>query len=153
MGSSMILSRTSPSHYPALTDGLGYSPFVRHYLGNRCYFLFLRLLRCFSSPRSPPTPIIASIKHCIESPQSNNRCWMTGLQPAGLPHSDIPGSKLAYSSPGLFAVRHVLHRHLVRRHPPYALFAFTNFSYPFVLCFHTLASFFTESLYALIERS
>ena len=35
------------------THGLGYSPFARHYLGNHCYFLFLRVLRCFSSPRSP----------------------------------------------------------------------------------------------------
>ena len=54
-----------------------------------------------------------------------NRYRMTGLQPAGLPHSEIPGSKLAYSFPGLIAVRHVLLRHLVRRHPPYALCAFT----------------------------
>ena len=30
--------------------GLGYSPFARHYLGNHYCFLFLRLLRCFSSP-------------------------------------------------------------------------------------------------------
>ena len=29
--------------------GLGWSPFARRYLGNRCYFLFLQLLRCFSS--------------------------------------------------------------------------------------------------------
>ena len=28
------------------------SPFARHYLGIRCFFLFLRLLRCFSSPGS-----------------------------------------------------------------------------------------------------
>ena len=33
--------------------GLGSSPFARRYWGNRCYFLFLRVLRCFSSPRSP----------------------------------------------------------------------------------------------------
>ena len=33
--------------------GLGYSPFARHYLGNHYCFLFLRILRCFSSPRSP----------------------------------------------------------------------------------------------------
>ena len=33
--------------------GLGYSPFARHYWGNHCYFLFLRVLRCFSSPRWP----------------------------------------------------------------------------------------------------
>ena len=30
--------------------GLGYSPFARRYLGNHYCFLFLRLLRCFSSP-------------------------------------------------------------------------------------------------------
>lgn len=29
--------------------GLGSSPFARRYLGNRFYFLFLALLRCFSS--------------------------------------------------------------------------------------------------------
>ena len=34
--------------------GLGSSPFARHYWGNHCYFLFLQVLRCFSSPRSPP---------------------------------------------------------------------------------------------------
>ena len=36
------------------TDGLGCSPFARHYWGNHCCFLFLRVLRCFSSPRWPP---------------------------------------------------------------------------------------------------
>ena len=34
--------------------GLGSSAFARRYLRNRCFFLFLRLLRCFSSPGSPP---------------------------------------------------------------------------------------------------
>src|SRR5690606_38056774 len=33
-------------------NGLGSFPFARHYLGNHCYFLLLRLLRCFSSARS-----------------------------------------------------------------------------------------------------
>ena len=33
------------------TVGLGYSPFARHYWGNHCYFLFLQVLRCFSSLR------------------------------------------------------------------------------------------------------
>ena len=32
--------------------GLGSFPFARHYSGNHCYFLFLRLLRCFSSAGS-----------------------------------------------------------------------------------------------------
>ena len=30
-------------------SGLGYFHFARHYSENRCFFLFLRLLRCFSS--------------------------------------------------------------------------------------------------------
>ena len=34
--------------------GLGFSPFARRYWGNHCCFLFLRVLRCFSSPRWPP---------------------------------------------------------------------------------------------------
>ena len=34
--------------------GLGCSPFARRYWGNHSYFLFLRVLRCFSSPRWPP---------------------------------------------------------------------------------------------------
>src|SRR5690606_7146359 len=35
-------------------DGLGFSAFARHYLRNHSCFLLLRLLRCFSSARSPP---------------------------------------------------------------------------------------------------
>ena len=46
--------------------------------------------------------------------------------PARFPHSDIPGSQLAYSSPRLFAVSHVLHRLLSPRHPPYALSSLTE---------------------------
>jgi hypothetical protein len=46
-------------HDPACasTYGLGSSPFARHYLGNHCCFLFLRVLRCFSSPGVP--------SHCL----------------------------------------------------------------------------------------
>ena len=33
--------------------GLGSFHFARRYSGNRCFFLFLRLLRCFSSAGSP----------------------------------------------------------------------------------------------------
>ena len=34
--------------------GLGCAPFARHYWGYHCCFLFLRVLRCFSSPGLPP---------------------------------------------------------------------------------------------------
>ena len=33
-------------------NGLGSAPFARHYSGYRLFFLFLRVLRCFSSPGS-----------------------------------------------------------------------------------------------------
>ena len=37
--------------------GLGSSAFARRYLRNRVFFLFLRVLRCFSSPRSLCIPM------------------------------------------------------------------------------------------------
>ena len=37
--------------------GLGSSHFARRYFGNRVFFLFLWVLRCFSSPGSPHTPM------------------------------------------------------------------------------------------------
>ena len=39
------------------SPGLGCSPFARHYLGNHSCFLFLRVLRCFSSPGLLPTSL------------------------------------------------------------------------------------------------
>ena len=50
---------------------------------------------------------------------------MTGYCPAGLPHSDIPGSMDICSSPRLFAACHVLLRLLMPRHSPCALISLT----------------------------
>ena len=86
--------------------GLGSSHFDRHYFGNRYFFLFLRVLRCFSSPRSLRLKSV------------------TGLQPAGLPHSDISGSIPVCRSPELIAAYHVLLRLRKPRHPPFALVLF-----------------------------
>ena len=69
-------------HTPVCTHtGLGSSHFARRYFGNRCFFLFLRLLRCFSSPgslrntmyscygdgpqRPPGFPIQISMDQCL----------------------------------------------------------------------------------------
>ena len=41
-----------PSTPESMLSGLGSFPFARRYLGNRSFFLFLRVLRCFSSPGS-----------------------------------------------------------------------------------------------------
>ena len=48
-----------------------------------------------------------------------------GISQRGFPHSDIPGSKLVCSSPGLIAAYRVLHRLLVPRHSPYTLSSLT----------------------------
>ena len=55
--------------------------------------------------------------------------WMTGVCPAGFPHSDIHGSKIICISPWLFAAYHVFLRLLVPRHPPCALFCLTSSMY------------------------
>ena len=92
--------------------GLGSFPFARRYLGNRGFFLFLRVLRCFSSPRF----LLYAYRFSI------------GYQPitvGGFPHSDICGSTDICSSPQLFAACHVLRRLPVPRHPPCALSCLT----------------------------
>ena len=79
--------------------------------GITCCFLFLRVLRCFSSPGMPPPSAMDSL---------------TGYRTItvrGFPHSEIPGSMPAYGSPRHIAVRHVLLRLLAPRHPPCALSA------------------------------
>ena len=51
----LILSMTPAVRTPLCShSGLGSFHFARRYFGNRCFFLFLRLLRCFSSPGSLP---------------------------------------------------------------------------------------------------
>ena len=70
--------------------------------------LFLRLLRCFTSPGS------LARAYGFSAPYR-------ALRRGGFPHSDILGSKAICASPGLIAAYHVLHRLLAPRHPPYAL--------------------------------
>ena len=53
--------------------------------------------------------------------------WMTGVCPAGFPHSEICGSSDICSLPQLIAAYHVFLRLLVPRHPPCALCILTIF--------------------------
>ena len=62
------------------TIGLGSSAFAHHYSRNHSCFLFLRVLRCFTSPRS----------HQPAYAFSRRRHPITG---ARFPHSEIPGSQ------------------------------------------------------------
>ena len=81
------------------------------------------------------------------------------MTPAGLPHSDIPGSMLAYSSPRLLSVNHVLLRLLMPRHPPYALIILTCFITQFVLkqiqikLFFCLKSSLSKSRFLIVSYS
>ena len=70
------------------------------------YFLFLRVLRCFSSPRWPLLKQMSCLQH------------------DGLSHSEIGGSKVICTYPPLIAAYHVLHRLSEPRHPPSALIYF-----------------------------
>ena len=101
--------------------GLGSSPFDRLYLGNHYCFIFLRVLRCFSSPGLLPVTRIPD------------------LQSGGLPHSEISGSKVVCTSPKLIAAYHVLHRLWEPRHSPYALNYFLSI-YSFVNEIHCCIS-------------
>ena len=97
---------------PTPKCGLGSSPFARRYSGNRCFFLFLRLLRCFSSPG-----------YLLMSYGFTHGYIRITI--CGFPHSEICGSKAMCASPQLIAACHVLHRLLLPRHPPYALIRLT----------------------------
>ena len=106
--SAILIQSLMQSVTPECThSGLGSFPFARRYSENRFFFLFLRLLRCFSSPGSPPYVMDWRMD-----------TWMI---PCRFPHSDISGSMDICSSPKLFAAYHVFHRLSVPRHPPYAL--------------------------------
>ena len=84
---------------------LGYSHFARHYSGNHYCFLFLPVLRCFSS-----------------------RGWLSfeyyTFSIVGLPIRRSRDIMLVCSSPWLIAAYHVLLRLSDPRHPPCALSCF-----------------------------
>ena len=103
---------TGPTTPPCMHDGLGCSAFARRYWRNHCCFLFLWVLRWFTSPRCLRTAYVFS-------------GGFFGINQRGFPHSEIPGSKLVCSSPGLIAAYRVLHRLLVPRHSPYTLSSLT----------------------------
>ncbi len=71
------------------------------------YFLFLEVLRCFSSLRWPPP-----------------KRWMNVVKTYGLSHSETRGSKVICTYPRIIAAYRVLRRLSEPRHPPCALVYF-----------------------------
>ena len=118
------------------SPGLASFAFARHYSQNLGWFLFLVLLRCFSSDRSPHIPILFSI-------------WYMNFTSCGLLHSDICALTFAYNYTQLFAVNHVLRRLPMPRHSPCALISFTICSSRLYLSSLTKKLFF--SFYLLLN--
>ena len=102
----------SPNPEDISTFGLASSAFARHYLRNLGWFLFLALLRCFSSGGSPRMTILFTI-----------RCKSIAF--AGCPIRKSTDIATIYVSPWLIAVNHVLLRLPVPRHSPCALYSLT----------------------------
>lgn len=65
----------------------------------------------------------------VSVPRVRFPCGITRLQRAGLPHSEISGSKVICTFPKLIAACHVLHRLWEPRHSPCALSNFLNLFY------------------------
>src|SRR5690625_7584122 len=87
-----ILSSHSSTPIPYTTlfrSGLATSAFARHYSRNHNCFLFLRVLRCFTSPRS---------LHTIYTFNGGFRNMTRGR----FPHSDILGSQVGCDLPGAY---------------------------------------------------
>src|SRR5690606_36499542 len=92
------------------TKGLATSEFARHYYRNHYCFLFLWVLRCFTSPRSPHTPYTF-------------RCGAPGTHAPwrGFPIRKSSDHSPFIGSPRLIADYYVLLRLQMPRHPPFAL--------------------------------
>ena len=104
------------------------SPLLREYLR----FLFLRVLRCFTSPGIATYAYEFSLGSC-------------SITRTGLPHSETCGSKPVCGSPQNIAAYHVLHRLLTPSHPPQTLRSLT-------ICSFSLTRLFSES-FKLINES
>ena len=109
---TLLLSSEIPRRGPTTPEAsfrFGLFRFRSPLLTESILFLFLRLLRCFTSP---------GIACFSLSLFRKRRCRITSIR---LPHSEISGSKRVCRSPKLIAAYHVLHRLLAPRHPLCAL--------------------------------
>ena len=108
-----VLPVLQPRVVPCDIPGLGSSAFARHYLRNHCYFLFLRVLRCFSSPRS--------LLHR----------QVTGSLPPGSPIRKSAPQRVFAPYRGFSQLITSFFASESHRHPPCALICFPFFFSPF----------------------
>ena len=107
---SVILIGHFDGPQPHAEAWFGLFPFRSPLLRESNFFLFLRLLRCFSSPGF------------LLMRYGFTHGYMD-ITPCGFPHSEICGSTVICTFPQLIAACHVLHRLLMPRHSPYALYS------------------------------
>lgn len=81
---------------------------ITQYKDSYSCFLFLQVLRCFTSLGLLYTPM-------------DSACNDSAFSESGYPIRTSPGQRLLATLPRLIAGCYVLHRLLLSRHPPYAL--------------------------------
>jgi hypothetical protein len=106
----LLLVLQPPRHRNA--TGLGCSDFARHYFRNRDFFLFLRVLRWFTSPGSLVPAYVFSGPYLR-------------FAQVGFPIRTSSDITPVCGFPKLIAACHVLHRLFLPRHPPCALSSLT----------------------------
>ena len=83
--------------------GLGYSLFARRYWGNRVFFIFLQVLRCFSSLGLLLNPYVFRVRYLHLITGNTNPTLLPELVipviEGGLPHSEIYGSTVVRTYP------------------------------------------------------
>ena len=111
IGNSTVADPTTPVT-PEGGTGLGCSDFARHYSRNHCCFLFLQVLRWFTSLGSlVPTYVFSGPSY--------------GFAIRGFPIRRSSDITPVCGSPKLIAACHVLLRLSLPRHPPCALSSLT----------------------------
>ena len=108
---TLLLQALQPPKYRN-TTGLGYSEFARHYYRNRGFFLFLQVLRWFTSLSSLMPAYVFSR-------------MFPRFAREGFPIRKSPVITPVCGLPKLIAACHVLHRLSLPRHPPCALSSLT----------------------------
>src|SRR5271165_5445998 len=108
---TLLLQVLQPPRHRNAT-GLGCSEFARHYYRNRGFFLFLQVLRWFTSLSSLTSAYVFS-------------GVFPGFGREGFPIRRSPVITPVCGLPKLIAACHVLHRLSLPRHPPCALSSLT----------------------------
>lgn len=117
---SIEVPRRGPTT-PGTSPRFGLFRFRSPLLTESILFLFLRLLRCFTSPGIAYLFLTSPQRHLSDPGLTGFRKERWRINTTRLPHSEISGSKRTCRSPKLIAAYHVLHRLLAPRHPLCAL--------------------------------